>query len=102
MIEAIWDSVIYGNKLQLGQLPGFYHLIAWKSYPKKENTWEPSSAVQHLKKMFIAFDKNHPEKSIATFLLINSVPLIARLTVKPMAQSISKQKRGCLAKNATK
>ena len=37
-VEAIWHSAIYVNKLESGHLPGFYYLIAWKSYPKEENT----------------------------------------------------------------
>ena len=36
-IEAIWDSAVYARELE-GHLPGFYYLVAWKSYPKEENT----------------------------------------------------------------
>ena len=43
-VEAIWDSVVYVNKAN-GHLPGLYHLVVWKGYPKKENIWEPSSAI---------------------------------------------------------
>ena len=36
-IEAIWDSMVYARELE-GHLLGFYYLVAWKSYPKEENT----------------------------------------------------------------
>ena len=39
-VEAIWDSAIYANKLEIGHLQGVHYLIAWKSYLEKENTWE--------------------------------------------------------------
>ena len=44
-VEAIWDSAVYVSKLKSSQLPGLYYLIAWKRYPKEENTWGPSSVV---------------------------------------------------------
>ena len=44
-IEAIWDSAVYVMELESGYLPGLYYLIAWKGYPKEENTWELLSAV---------------------------------------------------------
>ena len=37
-VEAIWDSAIYVIKSESGHLPGLYYLIAWKDYPKEENT----------------------------------------------------------------
>ena len=37
-IEASWDSAVYTSKLELGQLLGLYYLVAWKGYPKEENT----------------------------------------------------------------
>ena len=43
-VEAIRYNAIYANKSESGHLPGFYYLVAWKSYSKEENTWEPSSA----------------------------------------------------------
>ena len=36
-MEAIWDSAVYTKESE-GHLPGFYYLVAWKSYPKEENT----------------------------------------------------------------
>ena len=98
-VEAIWDSVVYASKLESGQLPGLYYLVAWKRYPKEENTWEPSSAVQHLKKLINSFHKDHPEKPIATFPSINSAPPMARPTVRPTPL---KRKRGRPAGGASK
>ena len=37
-VEAIWDSAVYGNESELGHLPGFYYLVAWKGYPEEKNT----------------------------------------------------------------
>ena len=36
-MEAIRDNVIYTRESK-DYLLGFYYLVAWKSYPKKENT----------------------------------------------------------------
>ena len=44
-VEAIWDSANYANESESGHLQGLYHLIAWKGYPKEENTWKSSLAV---------------------------------------------------------
>ena len=82
-IEAIWDSVVYASKLESGQLLGLYYLVAWKGYFEKENTWEPLSAVQHLKKLISCFYKKHLEKPTATFPPINSTLPMARPTVRP-------------------
>ena len=73
--------------------------MSWKGYPEEENTWEPASAVQHLRKLISSFHKDHPDKPTATFLAIDTAPPMARLTVKLPA----KQKRGRPAKGrATK
>ena len=98
-IEAIWDSAVYASKSKSDQLPGLYYLVAWKGYPKEENTWELSSAVQHLKKLINSFHKDHPEKPIATFPSINSAPPMARPTVRPTPL---KRKRGRPAGGASK
>ena len=37
-VEAIWDSAVYANESESGQLPSLYYLVAWKGYPKEENT----------------------------------------------------------------
>ena len=46
-VKAIQNSAVYTKKAN-GHLLGLYYLIAWKSYPKEENTWEPSLTVMHL------------------------------------------------------
>ena len=43
-VKAIWDSAIYAKESE-GHVPGLYYLVAWKSYSKKKNIWEPISAV---------------------------------------------------------
>ena len=101
-VETIWDSAVYANKSESGHLPGLYYLVAWKGYPEEENTWEPLSAVQHLKKLISSFHKDHPEKPAVTSSPINSAPPMARPTVKPTAKAPTKQKRGRPANNASK
>ena len=44
-MEAIWDTAVYAEELELGHLAGLYYLIAWKGYLKEKNTWEPILAV---------------------------------------------------------
>ena len=80
-VEAIWDNAIYANNGK-GYLPGLYYLVAWKKYPEKKNTWELSSAVQHLKKLINFFHKKHPEKRTATFSPIDFALAMVRLIVK--------------------
>ena len=98
-VEAIWDSAVYANELKSGQLPGLYYLVAWKGYSEEENTWEPLSAVQHLKKLINSFHKDHPEKPIATSSPLNSAPPMAKSTVRPTPL---KQKQGRPAGGASK
>ena len=98
-VEAIWDSAVYGSKSESDQLPGLYYMEAWKSYPEEENTWEPLSAVQHLKKMISCFYKEHPAKPLVTFPLIDSAPPIARPTIRP---TFFKRKQGRPAGGANK
>ena len=101
-VEAIRDSTVYANKSESGHLPGFYYLVAWKSYPEEENTWKLLSAVQHLKKLISSFHKDHPEKPTATSPPIDSAPPMARPTVKPTAKATTKRKRGRPANSASK
>ena len=100
-VEAIWNSAVYARDSE-GHLSGLYYLVAWKDYPKEENTWELSLAVQHLKKLISSFHKDYPEKPTITFPPIDSVPLMARPIVKPTAKATIKRKRGRLAKSASK
>ena len=101
-VEAIWDNAVYANKSESGHLPGLYYLVAWKGYPEEENTWEPSSAVQHLKKLISSFHKDHPKKPTATSPPIDSAPSMARPTVKPTAKATTKRKWGRPANSASK
>ena len=82
-VEAIWDSAVYARESESGHLPGLYYLVSWKGYPEEENTWEPASAVQHLRKLISLFHKDHPDKPTATSPAIDTAPPMARPTVKP-------------------
>ena len=82
-MEVIWDSAVYAKESESGHLPDLYYLVSWKGYPKEENTWEPASAVQHLRKLISLFHNDHPDKPTATFPAINTAPSMARPTVKP-------------------
>ena len=82
-VEATQDSAVYASKSESGQLPGLYYLVAWKGYSKEDNIWEPSSAIQHLKKLINFFYKDHLEKPTANSSLIDYAPPMARPRVKP-------------------
>ena len=82
-VEAIRDSAVYARESESGHLPGLYYLVSWKGYPEEENTWEPASAVQHLRKLISSFYKDHPDKPRATFPAIGNAPPMVRTTVKP-------------------
>ena len=88
-MEPIRDSAVYAKEADR-HLPGLYYLVAWKGYPEEENTWEPSLAVMHLRKMVSTFHKDHPEKPTATSASLNSVPPMA----KPTIQLPAKRKQG--------
>ena len=101
-VEAIRDSAVYARESE-GHLPGLYYLVSWKGYPEEENTWEPASAIQHLRRLVSTFHKEHPEKPTATSPLTDSAPPRARPTVKPKTKpfselSAAKRKRGRPAK----
>ena len=99
-VEAIWDNTVYAKELESGHLPGLYYLVSWKGYPEEENTWEPASAVQHLRKLISSFHKDHPDKPTATSPAIDTAPSMARPTVKPTKPL--KQKQGRPTGRATK
>ena len=100
-VEAIRDSAVYARESESGHLPGLYYLVSWKGYPEEENTWEPASAVKHLRKLISLFHRDHPDKLTATSPAINTAPPMARPTIKPTEPS--KRKRGRPAKRrATK
>ena len=46
-VESIQDSTVYAKK-SVRQLLELYYLVLWKGYSEKKNTWEPTSAIQHL------------------------------------------------------
>ena len=96
-VEAIRDSAVYTKETD-GHLSGLYYLVVWKGYPEEENTWEPSSAVMHLRKMVTTFHKDHPEKLTATSAPLDSASPMA----KPRTQLPPKRKRGRPTERATK
>ncbi len=77
---------------------GLYYLILWKGYLEKENTWEPTSTVIHLRKLISTLHKEHPEKSTATSPPLDSTPLMDRALVPKEP----KQKRGHPSKGTNK
>ena len=96
-VEAICDSTVYAKESESGQLPGLYYLISWKDFPEEENTWEPASAIQHLRRLVSTFHKENPDKPTATSTPVDTAPPTARPTVKPGARN-NKRKRGRPAK----
>ena len=99
-VEAIRDSAVYVRESKSGHLPDLYYLISWKWYPEEENTWKPTSAVQHLGKLINSFHKDYPDKPTATSPAIDTAPPIARPIVTP-SESL-KQKRGRPANSTNK
>ena len=79
-VEGICDSAVYTKKSETGYLPGLYYLVCWKNYPKDKSTWEPTSAMQHLRKLVSIFYKDHPDKPIATSLPIDMATPMAKHT----------------------
>ena len=92
-VEAIRDSAVYARESESGHLPGLYYLVSWKRYPEEENTWEPASAVQHLRKLISSFHKDHPDKPTATLAVIDTALPMARPTVKPTKPLKRKRRR---------
>ncbi len=96
-VKAIIDSAVYGQQAN-DQMSGLYYLVSWKGYLEEENTWEPSLAVIHLRKLISTFHKEHPEKLIATSPLLDSAPPMARPTIPKEP----KRKRGRPSKGVNK
>ncbi len=96
-VKAIIDSAVYSQQAN-DQMPGLYYVVSWKGYPEEENTWEPSSAVIHLRKFISIFHKEHPEKPTATSPPLDSASPMARPTIPKEP----KQKRGRPSKGANK
>ena len=92
-LEAIWNCAIYVRESESGHLSSFYYLVSWKGYPEEENTWEPASTMQHLRKLISLFYKNHLKKPITTFPSINTVLPMARPTTRPTKSLKEKQER---------
>ena len=72
-VEAIRDSAVYARE-SAGYLPGLYYLISWKSYPEEENTWEPASAVQHLRKLISSFILTSRQRPLRPSTLLHRWP----------------------------
>ena len=95
-VEAIRDSAVYARE-SAGHLPGLYYLVSWKGYPEEENTWEPYSAVQHLRKLISSFYNDYSDKSTAISKVIDTALPMARPTIKPAAKpmvKLTKRKQG--------
>ena len=99
-VEAIWDSVVDARESKSGHLSDLYFLISWKGYSEEENTWEPASAVRHLRKLIGSFHKGHPDKPTMTSPAINTEPPMGRPKVTPTG--LPKQKQGQLANSTNK
>ena len=90
-VEGICNSVVYAKESEAGHLPGLYYLVSWKDYLEDESTWEPASAVQHLRKLVSTFHKDYPDKPTATSPLIDLALPMAKRTAPPNVNG--KQKR---------
>ena len=85
-VEAIQDNADYTKEVD-GHLPRLYYLVVWKGYPEEKNTWEPSSAVMHLRKMVSTFHKDHPEKPTATSAPPDFAPPMAKQDPAPQTKA---------------
>ena len=95
-VEAIRDSAVYAKEAD-GHFPGLYYLVAWKVYPEKESTWEPSSTFMHLRMIVSTLHKDHSKKPTVTSVPLESAPPMAKPTIQ-----LLKRKRGRSTGRATK
>ena len=95
-VDGIRDSAVYAKESATGQLSGLYYLVSWKGYPEEENTWEPASAIQHLRRLVTAYHKDNPEKPTATSAPVNTAPPMARPSAPPRPTA---KKQGRLAES---
>ena len=86
-VEVIRDSAVYARESESSHLPGLYYLVSWKRYPEEENTREPASAVQHLRKLISSFYKDYPDKPTTTLLAIETTLPMARSTIRLTVKS---------------
>ena len=86
-VEVISDSAVYAKKSESNQLPGLYYLISWKNFTGEKNTWEPASAIQHLRRLVSIFHKEIPNKPIANSTPVDIALPMARPTVEPGARN---------------
>ena len=96
-VEGIRDSAVYAKESVTGYLPGLYYLVSWKNYPEEENTWEPASAVQHLRKLISTFHQDNPAKPTATSPPVDTASPMARPTItwsRSEPTKATKRKRG--------
>lgn len=90
-IEAIWNIPVIVKNLASGHLPRLYYLFLKKSYPEKDNTWEPASEGQHLRKLIGLFKKDYSNKPTTMSEAIDTISLMTRSTIKQTAKTITKQ-----------
>ena len=91
-MEAIQDSAVYVKEVDR-HLTDFYYLLSWKRYLEEENTWEPSSAIQYLRKLLSKFYHKNPNRPTATSPPIYIASPMAKPIVKPTESSKRKQGR---------
>ena len=81
-------------------LLSFYYLISWNGYPQEENTREPALTMLYFCKFINIFYYDYLKRPIITSLLIDSAPWMARPTIKPKAEALSKQSYNRPIKNS--
>lgn len=81
MIEGIWNSVTYTRKSEI-YLSKLNYLVLQKNYIGKENTLEPSLAIQYFQKLISFFHKNHLKKLLAISSQIDIAPWLAMPTIR--------------------